>query len=1165
MAEKSSTSIPWASLLMLGTFVSSTLLVPQAFDLTRPPEREKAQAASGSALEIEARLWEDPFYALRRHEQERIARCQSAKGPGATPQLCDDARLRARRDPNALRGELDQPGQRVLAVLVPGNPFVGAEEARRRTRHAVLDALQFDGFEPDHAEQIGLLDFDPRHLRADGVAASGPPAIRMQVPYERLSRRRSLLAADAVAGLADGVTVLWIDEQALPSPKPRALARLLHDTVPARAALRLIGPSTSDGLALAMRELRDEAGTRLAPARSPLPAEAWATLARARIFSPSATVAPQGLPELQGSWDDVEPMMRRQLVQLATRSDGFEFERTLADDNTVTAALVDELLLRLSTNPNGSLRRRIVLMVESDSVYSRGLADALERGFAARDRRVELEIVPFLRGLDGVTTRDGPDRAPAARPAANGAAPPATSVEWPESRDQLDHLRRRAAQLLAGEGRGDAKAIGAIGVLASDVHDKLLILQSLHDSFPDKVFFTTDLDARLLHPRVLPYTRNLIVASGLPLQLPGRGPLAERLAPSHWPKWRAMAADPTAATADDARSHRGTPPFRDSYQTSTWLAVRLANCEANCNALRDYVRAAIALPTVIELGRTQGIALSGLGSLEHAAVGRDAPAQRVVLPVLLLFMAALLLWPSTPALTRARQWWSAPAGHVSPWDLGTAALVSGYGALLGAVLAAVAEIAQPGVLGPPGTLAWTGLGGLAGVAVAYSPLPGRPWRSLDWRQGRWRSGAAIAGTLLAAAGLLWVALAQRRADVGHASGEPLRWLEGVSAWPTHLLHLMAALAVLVALDVVRDRNARTLPEDREALAALRGGRDHAWRPRTAVATLLAGVDASRAGGRRLLRTLGVAWARTALAAWDGDLGAPAHLASLWRRYERLARPLARTLRVFGKTLLLLVASWVLYHLFSPDYTPEVPVRGAEHRRIVTWGLYAGIVLLALVVAAVADATQLEARFVALLGRRRAVFPDSTIERYAQALGEAHAQRWRERLAADPARRGGADDADKRHTLLDDWIAIDVVARRTRVVAPMVLAPFGVVALFVLARSRLLDNWALLTSLSLVVGAYLVITLALALALKQRAERLRERALQRMQADLRWLGGQKPETAELAKPMAAMLEQVRNQRDGAFAPLLEQPILASLLLPLGGAGGAQLLDTWLLAR
>ena len=49
--------IPWTSLAVLVAFITSTQLVPHAFDQLRPAEKERAQAVTAADLEVEARLW----------------------------------------------------------------------------------------------------------------------------------------------------------------------------------------------------------------------------------------------------------------------------------------------------------------------------------------------------------------------------------------------------------------------------------------------------------------------------------------------------------------------------------------------------------------------------------------------------------------------------------------------------------------------------------------------------------------------------------------------------------------------------------------------------------------------------------------------------------------------------------------------------------------------------------------------------------------------------------------------------------------------------------------------------------------------------------------------------------------------------------------------------
>ena len=127
--------------------------------------------------------------------------------------------MRDARQPESLRQKLDRDGDKdlseslVVLALVPGNPFVGAEEGRRRTRYAILAGLQAQDYVPDNAERIGLLEFDIKQLSDAGVADPSklekpekiektdkvekttdvtPTMAKFVVPFEMLSERRLL-------------------------------------------------------------------------------------------------------------------------------------------------------------------------------------------------------------------------------------------------------------------------------------------------------------------------------------------------------------------------------------------------------------------------------------------------------------------------------------------------------------------------------------------------------------------------------------------------------------------------------------------------------------------------------------------------------------------------------------------------------------------------------------------------------------------------------------------------------------------------------------------------------------------------------------------------------------------------------------------------------------
>lgn len=129
---------------------------------------------------------------------------------------------------------------------------------------------------------------------------------------------------------------------------------------------------------------------------------------------------------------------------------------------------------------------------------------------------------------------------------------------------QFDYIRRLGKNINKEE---DGGVIRAIGVLGSDIYDKLLILRALRGKFPNAIFFTNDLDARLFHETELPWTRNLIVASSYGLKL---SPMFQK----------------------------DIPPFRNVYQSSLFVATLQALGDIDDNNI-DLNR---VRPRIFEIG-----------------------------------------------------------------------------------------------------------------------------------------------------------------------------------------------------------------------------------------------------------------------------------------------------------------------------------------------------------------------------------------------------------------------------------------------------------------------------------------------------------------------------------------------------------------------------------
>lgn len=102
--------------------------------------------------------------------------------------------------------------------------------------------------------------------------------------------------------------------------------------------------------------------------------------------------------------------------------------------------------------------------------------------------------------------------------------------------------------------------------------------RALRPRFPAAVYFTTDLDARLLHAEEWASARNLVVASGYGLRL------------NDW-------------------LQQEIPPFRDSYQTSYFLSVQAALLNDG-DLDKAMNKLASSTPRIFEIGRSQPVDLS---------------------------------------------------------------------------------------------------------------------------------------------------------------------------------------------------------------------------------------------------------------------------------------------------------------------------------------------------------------------------------------------------------------------------------------------------------------------------------------------------------------------------------------------------------------------------
>jgi hypothetical protein len=983
----------------------------------------------GSLQDVQARLWQDPLDAVR-----KMARAQA-----------NPAALRVGHSLNEIGRKLLDRRPVVAAVLLPGAPYAGDTEFRRRIRYAVLAGLNAERYVPEDEEHLGY--FTPDEDRDVPL----PPAI----PFEQF---RTIEGAR--------VLLLWLDEDMLVvRDKPLAsLSRLLVDLQKAGngnpAGLKVIGPAASSTL----RDMRDEFRTaREADAKA---------------------VPPPGLE----FFDYAASVDESLLVQTDTDAQLFKapvFYRTVASDGALAHALIGELKQRgvgptLTSEWWQFWRKRpgtIALVSEWDTFYGQSLPETFIRCIRSQapcanspsSPETAASVVQFsyMRGLDGELPRSGGSAKKDADPGDGGDAASsdtkkdaakARPIERAEGQSQFDYLRRLVNQItLKNEELVENyhERIRAIGVLGSDVYDKLLVLQALRADFPDAIFFTTDLDARFWHPNELRSTRNLIVASSFGLRL-----------------------------RDELQG--SIPPFRDTYQTAAFLAARLAlkgvpsSAAGPGETTRGGLAGWLSAPALFQIGRTGPFALPHPTGAQPQALGDGvADAERNACAADIRDCAGIQ--PPIPPIYPRFHGWGA--------RLSATAIIAAVLLGLSLALRSVRERLQDA------------------FAKGISPYSARR--------------IALAVSLALAIGFALSATWHWSADTltEYGSGEPIVLLEGISLWPTIAFRMLICLLCLWLIQRSFRRVDESVRDTAERLLL------HPMRER-----LNDALDAAVA-----LDPWGkyVSYFSYQLAPAAAGTGSPVaerdhEIAGHWAKYLYKGRPHVRAWRVSAYVLVALLVGAILAGVADP---PSIPHRGT----VSDWTYWAmswvsGLPALYLT-CLVIDTTLIFCLFVRELRQAHCIWPSETLALFEGQLGLRRAQ-------------------------VTDWINLQFIAQRSQAIMGFIYYPFLIIALMILSRNPVFDNFSLIPMQVLYQALVLAILIGCMIWLQRTAEAARAEALQNLREQFM---AEKAAGGGRTAMLEALISGAENLREGAFTPMSHQPLVRAMLLPLSGFGGSQLLQ------
>jgi hypothetical protein len=329
----------------------------------------------------------------------------------------------------------------------------------------------------------------------------------------------------------DNVLVLWLRQNFFDDAPLARLAQLFSwfqkSDGTLCAKVKILGPDTSDSLLKLVQEV--------CHAKPPEWAEVEGILSGSSLFAFRPSASDKILLENDSARDGTV----KALIEQGCR--GLRFYRTTATDN----ALLKELKRELSRRHIKPRRDPIAIISEQDTLFARALPASFDLLlYGRREPPANVELLTYLRGIDGRTVVTGsnvPSTTSGVTAPAMTATPNSTSIvnqrgprEVPEGTDESDYIRRLASEISILDTLRDAESNGgrlrrklrmngagieAIGVLGSDIYDKLEILHALRPRLRAKVFFTTGLDARFYHPQELSATRNLVVVSGFGLSL----------------------------------------------------------------------------------------------------------------------------------------------------------------------------------------------------------------------------------------------------------------------------------------------------------------------------------------------------------------------------------------------------------------------------------------------------------------------------------------------------------------------------------------------------------------------------------------------------------------------------------------------------------------------
>jgi hypothetical protein len=228
--QRDESKVSSAGLIVLAALAMSGIIVSQIpLKSSRPPAREQAAVSSVGEQQAQARLWQDPFVAVREHEQLEEGKDRKHEHP--LHNLAEEvaAQIAALREKENLA---------VLVVLTDGSAYEENTEQRIRQRVALGSALAVACFVPTDSEHIGFFTMPPQPLKKNVSPETYASLANLRVPFEwyRSSTLRNCWEPEAQIDRIKypKVLVLWLKDDAF-STKPLSKLSIFLESATVRS------------------------------------------------------------------------------------------------------------------------------------------------------------------------------------------------------------------------------------------------------------------------------------------------------------------------------------------------------------------------------------------------------------------------------------------------------------------------------------------------------------------------------------------------------------------------------------------------------------------------------------------------------------------------------------------------------------------------------------------------------------------------------------------------------------------------------------------------------------------------------------------------------------------------------------------------------------------